>query len=108
MGAVPSVEGCVAPFRFLPYSLEKIRDRGGLRWRKKLDGLGENMRHRDSTLHFSFSSDFFPETRWREGNGRAFERFFKKNRIQKRTLKLEFYLNYLKVCKYYWFSLNSK
>jgi hypothetical protein len=33
MGAVPSIEGCVAPFRFLPYSLKKERDRGGLRWR---------------------------------------------------------------------------
>jgi hypothetical protein len=53
MGAVPSVEGCVAPFRFLPYSLKKIIDRGGLRWRKKLDGLGENMRHRAVVVFFS-------------------------------------------------------
>jgi hypothetical protein len=73
---------------------------GGKSWM----GWEKNMRHRASTLHFSFSSDFFPETRWREGNGRVFERF--KNRIQKKTLKLEFYLKYLQVCKYYSFSFN--
>jgi hypothetical protein len=44
---------------------------------EKLDGLGANMRHRASTLHFSCSSDFFQETRWREENGRAFERLKK-------------------------------